>query len=188
MPGRTYYVLLVIRNLGYQRRYFDACYLAYPMTRNSPDFQTKGLCLPLRRALITAKESISPQRKFVYRRYLAPSPSSPSSLSISTTRLTYFASIFPRSNIRIVSSRPVSSKSPRVSKLISWNLTLLRSLSPSFSLCYSSVASYSSLRPKISLHPCLPTGLCPRIGLSNARCVFWLSEDIAYDPRPINLV
>lgn len=107
----------------------------------SPDFQTKGLRLPLRRALITAKESTSP-RKFVYRRYLAPSPSSLSPLSISTTRLTYFASIFPRSNIRIVSSRPVSSKSPRVSKLISWNPTPLRSL---FSRPPSYVTSQSPL-------------------------------------------
>lgn len=47
------------------------------MTRNSPrwkrGFQTKGLRLPLRRALITAKDSPPHPRKFVYRRYLAPS-------------------------------------------------------------------------------------------------------------------
>lgn len=153
----------------------------------SPDFQTKGLRLPLRRALITAKESTSP-RKFVYRCYLAPSPSSPSPLSISTTRLTYFASIFPG---------PISALSRLVPSRLSLHVCLNSSreiplhCAPCSHLpLYVTPQSspYSSLRPKISLHPCLPTGLCPRIGLSNARCVSCLSQDIAYDPEPINLV
>jgi len=31
----AYDILLIIRNLKYQQRYFAACYLTYPMTRNS---------------------------------------------------------------------------------------------------------------------------------------------------------